>query len=52
MSIQESLVRTKNAFLSILSEIHSSDFSMQRIAQKTSDIAAILLKSVHKKFYK
>ena len=52
MSIQESLVRTMNASLSILSEIHSSDFSMQRIAQKTADIVAILLKSVHKKCYK
>ena len=53
MSIQESLVRTMfKASLSILSEIHSSDFSKQRIAQKTADIAAILLKSVHKKCYK
>ena len=34
MSIQKSLVRAINAFLSILSEIHSGDFSVQSIAQK------------------
>ena len=47
MSIQKSLVRTMNAFLSemhlhILSEIHNGDFSVQSIAQKTADIAVIL----------
>ena len=31
-----------NASLSILSEIHSGDFSVQSIAQKTADIVAIL----------
>ena len=59
MSIQKSLVRTMNASLSILSEIHSGDFSVQSIAQKTEDIAAILCQashelslSVYKKCYK
>ena len=61
MSIQKSLVRTMNASLSILSETHSGDFSLQSIAQKTADIAAILgqashelseTKSVHQKCYK
>ena len=42
MSMQKSLVRTMNASLSILSEIHSVDFSVQSIAQKTADIVAIL----------
>ena len=42
MSIQKSLVRTMNASLSILSEIHSGDFSVQSIAQKAADIAVIL----------
>ena len=36
-----------NAFLSILSEIHSGDFSVQIIAQKTADIAAILGQASH-----
>ena len=47
MSIQKSLVRAMNASLSILSEIHSSDFSVQSIAQKTADIAAILGQASH-----
>ena len=63
MSIQKSLVRTMNASLSILSEIQSGDFSVQSIAQKTTDVAAILgqashelslseTKSVHQECYK
>ena len=48
MSIQKSLVRTMNASLSILSEIQSDDFSVQSIAQKTADIAAILGQAPHK----
>ena len=47
ISIQKSLVRTMNASLSILSEIQSGDFSVQSIAQKTADIAAILRKASH-----
>ena len=42
MSIQKSVVRKINASLSILSEVHSGDFSVQSIAHKTADIAAIL----------
>ena len=34
--------------LSIFSEIHSGDFSVQYIAQKTADIAAILGHASHK----
>ena len=44
MSMQKFLARTMNASVSILSEIHSSDFSVQSITQKTVDIAAISLK--------
>ena len=33
--------------LIILSEIHSRDFSVQNIAQKTADIAAILGQASH-----
>ena len=40
--MQKSLVRTMNASLSILSEIHSGDFSVPSIAQKIADIVAIL----------
>ena len=47
MSIQKSLVRAMNASLSILGEIHSGDFSVQSIAQKTADIAAILRQVSH-----
>ena len=47
ISIQKSLVRTMIASLSILSEIHSGDFSVQSIAQKTADIAAILGQASH-----
>ena len=47
MSIQKSLVRTMNASLSILSEIQSGDFSVQSIAQKTTDVAAILGQASH-----
>ena len=39
--MQKSLVRTMNASLNILSEIHSGDFSVPSIAQKTADIVAI-----------
>ena len=39
MSIQKSLVRTRNASLSIPGEIQSGDLSVQSIAQKTADIA-------------
>ena len=46
-SIQKSLVRTMNASLSILSEIHGGDFSVQSIARKTEDIAAILCQVSH-----
>ena len=42
MSIQKSLVNAMNIPLSILSEIHIDDFSVQIIAQKTADIAVIL----------
>ena len=63
VSIQKSLVRTMNASLSILSEIHSGDFSVPSIAHKTADIVAILgqasyelclseTKGVHQKCYK
>ena len=63
MSIQRFLVRTMNTSLNILSEVHSGDFIVQSISQKTVDIAAILdqashefslseTKSVHKKCYK
>ena len=48
MSIQTSLLRTMNASLSILREIHSGDFSVQSIAQKTADIVAILGQASHK----
>ena len=37
-----------NASLSILREIHSGDFSVQSIAQKTADIVAILGQASHK----
>ena len=37
-----------NASLSILREIHSGDFSVQSIAQKTAEIAAILGQASHK----
>ena len=47
MSIQKSLVRTMNASLSMLSKIQSRDFSLQSIAQKTADIAAILGQASH-----
>ena len=47
MSIRKSLVRTMNASLSILSEIHIGDFSVQSIAQKRADIAAILGQASH-----
>ena len=47
MSIQISLLRTMNASLSIIREIHSGDFSVQSIAQKTADIAAILGQASH-----
>ena len=47
MSIQKSLVRTMNASLSSLSEIYNGDFSVQSIAQKTADIAAILGQASH-----
>ena len=40
-------MRTMNAFLSIRSEIQSGDFSVQRIAQKTADIATILGQASH-----
>ena len=36
-----------NASLSILGEIHSGDISVQSIAQKTADIAAILRQASH-----
>ena len=63
MSIQRFLVRTMNTSLNILSEVHSGDFIVQSISQKTVDITAILdqashefslseTKSVHKKCYK
>ena len=44
MPVQKSLVRTMNISLSILSEIHSGDFT---IAQKTADIVAILGQASH-----
>ena len=47
MTIQKSLVRTMNVSLSILSEIHSGDFSVQSIAQKTADTAAISGQASH-----
>ena len=47
MSIQKSLVRTMNASLKIFCEIHSGDFSVQSIAQKTADIATILGQASH-----
>ena len=47
MTIQKSLVRTMNASLSILSEIHSGDFSVQSIAQKTADTSAISGQASH-----
>ena len=48
LSMQKSLVRTMNASLSIVSEIHSGGFSVQRTAQKTAHIAAILGQASHK----
>ena len=36
-----------NASLSMLSKIQSRDFSLQSIAQKTADIAAILRQASH-----
>ena len=47
MSMQKSLRRTMNASLSILSEIHNGDFSVQSIAQKTADIGVILSQASH-----
>ena len=47
MTIQKSLVRTMNASLSILSEIHSGDFSVQSIAQKIADTSAISGQASH-----
>ena len=47
MSIQKSLVRTMNASLGILSEIHSGDLSVKSIAQKTADIASIFDHASH-----
>ena len=41
MSIQKSVVREINASLSILSEVRSGNFSVQSIAHKAADIAAI-----------
>ena len=36
-----------NTSISILSEIHSGDFSVQSIAHKTADIAAIFGQASH-----
>ena len=47
MSMQKSLVKTMNASLSILSEIHSGDFSVQSIAPKTANIANVLGQASH-----
>ena len=47
MSIQQFLLKTMNASLSILSEIPSRDLSVQGIAQTTADIAAIFGQASH-----
>ena len=47
MSIQQFLLKTMNASLSILSEIPSRDLSVQGIAQTTADNAAIFGQASH-----
>ena len=47
MSIRKYLVTTVNTSLSILSKKHNGDFSVQSIAQKTADVAAISSQASH-----